>query len=148
MRDARREALSLLTALSVPASALLVIPPALTGFKPSVPAPAALPSAAFVVLTPEQESRALRRTKFAGAGDAPGLAVRHADLILNALPDDPPAPVVRLSDRARPPAPRRLGWRPPPYLPTSAAPPPALIPSEQDETPPCGFAKEDLLKID
>ncbi len=148
MRSARSEALSLAVALSLPAAVFLSFPYSALRFVPASP-PAERPaSSAFVDLTPEQEARAMQRAKTSGRSDPTDAAIRPSDLILRTLPDDVPAPVVRLSDRARPPAPERIGWRPPPYLPTRAAPVPAALPAETDAPPPSGFMKEDLLKLD
>lgn len=149
MRRARSEALSLAAALALPAAVFLSFPYSALRFVPSPAAAERPPSAAFVVLAPEEEARAMQRAKAAGRKGPADAAIRPSDLILNALPDDAPAPLVRLADRARPPAPGRIGWRPPPYLPTCAAPDPAAIPAERDETPPTrGFTREDLLKTD
>ena len=148
MRGIRSASLSLLTALSLPVAVLFVLPYAEIGFVPSEPDRASSPFAAFVVLTPEQEEKAMRRAKFAGSSDVAGVAVSHADLILSALPDDPPPPIVRLSDRVRPPAPARIGWRPTPYLPTCAAPAPAEIAPEREAPPAADFTREELLKLD
>ena len=147
MKDVRREFLSLLTALSLPIAVFLVLPYSSLWFAPADAPDAPAPFAAFVGLTPEQEAQAMRRAKSGGQGESAGLAFRPADLILSALPDDAPPPIVRLSDRARPPAPARVGFRPTPYLPTCAAPAPAVIPAEGD-APPGGFTKEELLKLD
>lgn len=148
MRSARSEALSLGVALALPVAVFLAFPYSALRFVPMPTAAERPPFAAFVTLTPEQEARAMQRAKTAGRSDPSGVAIRPSDLILRTLPDDAPAPVVRISDRARPPAPKRIGWRPSPYLPTCAAPAPAVLPSEQDEAPPFGFSKEQLLKLD
>ena len=148
MTGVRREFLSLLTALALPAAVFLSLPYSAVWFHGAeAPAPSA-PFAAFVVLTPEQEAQAMRRAKSAVSGEASAAAFRPADLILNALPDDAPPPIVRLSDRARPPAPGRVGWTPPPYLPSRAAPAPATIPSEKGEAETSGFTREELLRLD
>lgn len=148
MKSARRELLSLLTALSLPVAVSLVLPYSELWFMADDAPPPAAPFAAFVALTPEQEAQAMRRAKSGGQGEAAGLAFRPADLILSALPDDAPAPIVRLSDRARPPAPARIGFRPTPYLPTCAAPAPAVLPAERDAEPADGFTREELLRLD
>ena len=148
MKGVRREFLSLLTALSLPMAVFLVLPYSSLWFVPAETPDASAPFAAFVDLTPEQEAQAMRRAKSGGQGETTGFAFRPADLILSALPDDAPPPIVRLPDRARPPAPERVGFRPTPYLPSRAAPAPATIPSEQDAPTPFGFAREELLRLD
>ena len=150
MRRVRSEMLSLLAALALPVSVFCCLPySALRHMPQSLPSPgAARPFAAFVSLTPDEEAQAMRRAKSTGSGEPTDAAIRPDDLVLRELPDDPPTPLVRLSDRTRPPAPRRMDWRPPPYLPTCAAPPPTVIPTEQDEAPPFGFSTAELLKRD
>ena len=151
MRSTRSECLSLVTALALPAAVFLVFPySALLRFVP-VPAPTECPPfAAFATLTPEQEARAMQRAKTSVRRETANAAIRPSDLILRELPDDAPAPIVRISSRLRPPAAARVAWRPPPYLPSQAAPPPPAIVSEKDAAapPPAVFPKESLLKMD
>lgn len=148
MKRARNEFLSLLVALSLPVAVFCVLPYSTLWFAARESPMAPSPFAAFVSLTPEEEAQAMRRAKSAGAGEASGLSIRPSDLVMRVLSDDLPAPVVRLPDRARPPAPGRVRFRPPPYLPTRAAPAPTGIPAEKDVPPAVGFSKEDLLKAD
>lgn len=150
MRRVRSEMLSLLTALALPVTVFCLLPySALRRTpQPQLSQGTARPFAAFVSLTPDEEAQAMRRAKSTGSGEPADAAIRPDDLVLRELPDDPPTPLVRLSDRTRPPEPRRMDWRLPPYLPTCAAPAPAVIPAEQDEAPPFGFSKEQLLKLD
>ena len=148
MKGARREILSLLTALALPAAVFLVLPYSDIRFAANEASAPSAPFAAFVALTPEQEAQAMRRAKFGASAESGDAAFRPADLILNALPDDAPPPIVRLADRARPPASQRVGWTPPPYLPSRAAPAPATIPAEQDTPAPFGFTREELLRLD
>lgn len=148
MRSARSEALSLGAALALPAAVFLSFP--YSAFQ-SVPAPAASarpPFAAFVTLTPEQEARAMQRAKSSARRDAANAAIRTSDLILRELPDDAPAPVVRISARPRPPEPARVAWRSSPYLPSQAAPPAAEIAPEKDAEPTPAFPKAALLDFD
>ena len=148
MKGARREILSLLTALALPAAVFLVLPYSDIRFAANEASAPSAPFAAFVALTPEQEAQAMRRAKSGASAESGDAAFRPADLILNALPDDAPPPIVLLSDRARPPAPGRVGWTPPPYLPSRAAPAPATIPSEKGEAETSGFTREELLRLD
>lgn len=149
MKSVRSECLSLAVALALPAAALLALPYAdILGRTPAADVPAAAPFAAFVTLTDEQEAQAMQRAKFAGPGEASGARVRPVDLILSRLPDDPPASVVRLADRVRPPESPRRALRRTPYLPSRAAPPPAQIAPDPSPERPLGFSKEDLLQID
>lgn len=149
MKSVRSECLSLAVALTLPAAVLLTLPYAdLLGRPPAADVPASAPFAAFVTLTDEQEAQAMRRAKFAGSGEASGARVRPVDLILSRLPDDPPASVVRLADRVRPPEPPRRALRRTPFLPSRAAPPPARIAPDPLPARPLGFSKEDLLQID
>ena len=151
MRRVRSEMLSLLPARALPVAVFCSLPYSALRRTPH-PLPSqgvvARPFAAFVSLTPDEEAQVMRRAKSTGSGEPTDAAIRPDDLVLRELPDDPPTPLVRLSDRTRPPELRRMDWRPPPYLPTCAAPPPAVIPTEQDEAPPFGFSKEELLKLD
>lgn len=151
MRSARSECLSLVTALALPVAVFLSFPYSAFLWPVPVPFPAERPPfAALVILTPEQEARAMQRAKTSGRHETANAAIRPSDLILRELPDDAPMPVVRISSRLRPPAAVRIAWRPPPYLPTQAAPPPAVIAPEKDTagTTPAAFPKESLLRTD
>ena len=149
MRSARSEMLSLVTTLSIPAAVFCILPYSSFRLPPPAESRAPAPFAAFADLTPDEAAQAMRRAKSTGHGETADAAIRPDDLLLRSLPDDPPTPLVRLSDRTRPPNQARIGWRPPPYLPTRAAPGPATIPSEKDgEAQAPAFSRDDLLRIE
>ena len=149
MRSVKSEMLSAALALAVPAAVVCVLPYSALDFRAREAPAARPPFAAFVALDAEQEAKAMRRAKSAwqGAGAAAGAAIRPADLILDALPDDAPAPIVRIGDRARPPAPARVAFSPSPYLPTRAAKAPEQIPVEP-EAEETGFGREEMLRLE
>ena len=146
MRRVRHELPSLLAVLLLPAVALCAFPWSALTFRPRASAAAAPAFAAFVTLTPEQEAQAMRRAKTASTERA-DVAVPHADLILDELPDDVPQPVARLEDRARPPEPERPTWRPGAWQPSLAAPPPETIPADDEAAPELAFPRASLLRL-
>ena len=147
MRRMRSEIPSLAAVLALPAVAILAFPWQALTFRPQTSADAKPAFAAFVTLTPEQEAQAMRRAKTTPT-EAAGVAMPRVDLILGELPDDPPRPVARIEDRARPPAPPRRAWTPGAWLPSLAAPPPAQIPADDASEPKLPFSREELLRLD
>ena len=148
MRRMRSEISSLVAALTLPAVAILAFPWSALSFRPQAPAAAKPAFAAFVTLTPEQEAQAMRRAKTVSAETA-SAALPRADLLLGELPDDPPRPVSRIEDRARPDAAPRRAWTPGAWLPSQAAPRPAPIAADAAASEPeLAFPKAGLLRLD
>ncbi len=149
MRRMRSEISSLVAALTLPAVAVFAFPWSALSFRSQTPAAAKPAFAAFVTLTPEQEAQAMRRAKSATSVEAGGIVLPRADLLLGELPDDPPRPVSRIEDRARPDAAPRRAWTPGAWLPSQAAARPEPIAADGDASKSMlAFPKEDLLRLD
>lgn len=145
MRSLRSEATTLALALAVPVAVFCMLPYPELCFRARGAAERPEAFAAFVALDAEQEAQAMRRAKSAWRNAGDDMTIHPSDLIFETLPDDAPAPLVRIEDRARPAALANVPFRPSPYLPTCAAPPPAAIPVER-EPPALPFSREELLK--
>ncbi len=149
MRRMRSEISSLVAALALPAVAVFAFPWSALSFRPQSPAAPKPAFAAFVTLTPEQEAQAMRRAKAATSVEAGGVVLPRADLLLGELPGDPPRPVARIEDRARPDAAPRRAWTPGAWLPSQAAPRPAPIAADAAASEAAlAFPKEELLRLD
>ena len=148
MRRMRSEIPSLAAVLALPAVAILAFPWQALTFRPQTSADAKPAFAAFVTLTPEQDAQAMRRAKTVSAETA-SAALPRADLLLGELPDDPPRPVSRIEDRARPDAAPRRAWTPGAWLPSQAAPDPAPIAADAAASESeLAFPKAGLLRLD
>ncbi len=147
MRRLRNEIPSLIAVLTLPAVAIFAFPWSTLSFHPNVPSTTKSTFVAFVTLTSEQEDLVLRRAKTT-SGETAGGVVSHADLILGALPDDPPRPVARIEDREHPTAPSRRAWTPGAWLPSQAALRPAPLTSDDARAPSLPFPRDELLRLD
>lgn len=92
----------------------------------------------------------MRRAKSAGrGGDAADAQIRPDDLVLGSLPDDPPMPIGRIEERARPSGPGYVAPAPSPYLPSCAAPPPVTItPAAETDEATASFSRQELLEME
>ena len=149
MRSLRSEVVFLTLALAMPAVVFSVLPYSALRFRArDVPErPEAF--AAFVSLDDMQEQRAMRRAKSAWRNAGPDVTINPSDLIFEVLPDEAPAPLVRIEDRAKAAPPERVPFRPSSYFPTCAAPAAAPIPVEP-ETAAKTFPldpEEEMLKL-
>ena len=146
MRGIGRELLPLATVLAITAAIVLVLPYGAIGFKARSPAPAA-PAAAFITLSSEEEETAMRSAKTSWQGDADSSLRVRADLSFGELPAAKEASVLDVGERSRPPRFRDVGWAPPPFLPSRAAPPLKPIPPAETKKDAPPFSKEDLLSL-
>ena len=146
MRSLRSEAISLTLALALPAVVFCVLPYSALRFRARDVPERPTAFASFVSLDDMQEQRAMRRAKSAWRTAGLGVTINPSDLIFEILPDDAPAPLVRIEDRAKAAPPERVSFRPSPYLPTRAAPAATPIPVEP-ETSSAAFPREEMLKL-
>ena len=146
MRGIGREILPIVVVLAIPSAIVSVFPYGAIGFRAKTPSPKT-PSAAFVTLSAEEEETAMRAAKTSWQGDADSCLRVRADLSFGELPAAKEEPVLEVGERSRPPRFGDVGWEPPPFLPSRAAPPPRPIPPDeaQREDPP--FPREALLSL-
>ena len=146
MRGFGREILPILIVLAVPSAIVSIFPYGAIGFKAKAPSPKP-PAAAFITLSAEEEETAMRAAKTSWQGDADSCLRVRADLSFGELPAAKEEPVLGVGERSRPPRFGDVGWEPPPFLPSHAAPPlKPIAPGEaQKEAPP--FSREALLSL-
>jgi len=149
MRSVRQEALSVATVMAVPAALLSVFPFGVFSFKALSPQTVSKPSAAFVRLTAEEESDALRAAKTSWQADGAAGRDMWTYLPLGELPEDTRNGPI-LGDgvwigRQTAAAPVEYGT--PAWRPSQAADAPEKIPVIEESPRPPVFSKEELLKI-
>ena len=150
MRRTVNALLSVAGVLALPAAVVAVFPFGALSFR-AAPASTARPAAvAFVRLTDEEETAALRAAKTSWSSEAG--AVRHlrADLHFGNLPERANEPAIHIEDRLRRPPPRPYAPPTSPFLPSQAAAAPAKLPAAEGDEPaaPLPFPRKDLLKMD
>ena len=145
MRSLGSELSVLATVMAIPAWIGAIFPYSAIEFHAKAPA-AAMPSAAFVSLTAEEEASAMRAAKASWQGAAGGALQLRADLSLGELPTGKEPAVLGDDARTRPPRPGSVAWEPPPYLPSQAAPPPQKI-SDNTPPPPPTFPRKEMLEM-
>ena len=150
MKSIRQELVSLVAVLATPAALVAVFPYGVVGFK-AIPRQAACKSsAAFVRLTVEEESEALKAAKASWqAGSSSDMGMR-AYLPLGELPEDGQSGPI-LDDSVwtwlrTVPAPVEYGT--PTWSPSCAADAPAKIAAEPEAPHVPAFPKEELLKME
>ena len=150
MKSIRQELVSLVAVLATPAALIAVFPYGVVGFKAIPRQAASKPSAAFVHLTIEEESEALRAAKASWqAGSASDMGMR-AYLPLGELPEDGQNGPI-LDDSVwmwlrTMPAPVEYGT--PTWSPSFAADAPAKIAADAEGPHAPTFSKEELLRIE
>lgn len=150
MRSWSSELLTVSMVLSVPMGLALVFPHAAFGFKARPDGGYREPFAAFVRLSSEDERTALASAKSAWRSSSAAVVdERFGSLALGTLPAETHAagPLLSVGDRTSAPPPAFVGFAPPPFLPSAAASPPALIAPEEKTAEQPVFPREDLLKI-
>ena len=109
---------------------------------------AAAPSAAFVVLTEDQEDAAVQAAKTAWLASGGRRARGAGGFALGELPETDGGPILG-SEALLPPAapPPRVAWERSAWLPSAAAPAPQPIPPGERVRPPA-FSREEMLSIE
>ena len=145
MKSLGSELASLATTLAIPAWIGAVFPYAAIDFRATAP-DARQTSAAFVTLTAEEETAAMRAAKASWQVAAGGALQMRADLSFGELPTAREPAVLGDDARTRPQNPGTVGWEPPPYLPRLAAPPPLKI-VDNTPPPPPTFPRQEMLEM-
>lgn len=141
------ELASLFTVLAIPAGIAAIFPFSAIEFRARPVAPRE-PSVAFVTLSAEDETAAMRAAKTSWQGNAGNILRVRADLFLGDLPDGAEKATLDVAERSRPPRARDVDWAPPPYLPSLAAPPPQAIPEDAPDEEVQAFPREELLSLE
>ena len=132
--------------LAAVAAVAAIFPRRAVGFAAADPRPAE-PSAAFVVLTEDEEDEAVRAAKTAWL--ASGGRRGGGGLPLGALPEMESGPILG-GEVLLPPAkePRPVEWGKSAWRPSAAAPAPQPIPSDARARPEPAFSRAELLSIE
>lgn len=142
----RHEILSFSLVVSLPVAMALVFPYEAIGFKARGTASPGIAYAAFVTLSAEEESVAMKAARASWRVSASD--VRAAELQIEELPERPVSAVLGFGDRS-PLAPvKALSYELPPYVPSSAAPAPRKLPLRSGPGNVPAFSKKELLGAD
>ena len=149
MKPVQVDLTSFLTVLTVTAAVALAFPYGAVGFRPAPDAGRPQASAAFVVMSADEQATAMRAAKTSWQVDAGGVRRLRVDLSVGELPEDPAASSMDIGVRPSRSAVPPTGYRPAAYPRSFAAPPAAALPKTAGETArELPFAKSELLKID
>ena len=132
--------------LAAVAAVAAIFPRRAVGFVAGDPRPAR-PSAAFVVLTEDEEDEAVKAAKTAWL--ASGGRRGRGGLPLGALPETEGGPILG-AEALLPPArePQPVEWGKSAWRPSAAAPAPQPIPSDARAMPKSAFSRAELLSIE
>ena len=148
MRSLRHELFSLASVLAVPAAVALFFPYEAVSFRATSVSAESPASAAFVTLSPEQESAALVAARTSWQTDAAARQHRHVRLSLGELPEGPTGPLLDVGTLMRPAAsPEPVVYRPAGWQPSLGAERPARLIQEQETRTTPAFSREELLKL-
>ena len=148
MKSLGGELTSLAVTLAIPAAVVCVFPYGAAEFRAADPAATADPAAAFLTLSPEEESAATHAAKASWQGSREGAQNIRADLSFGELPKAREPEVLDVGSRTRLPPPANMAWQAPPLLPRMAAPPPPQIAPEPPEPDKPPFPRDEMLRID
>ena len=148
MRSVRRDVVSFLEAFILPSALVVSFPFYAVSYKPSAQEAGEPFTAAFVTLSPEEESAAMRVAKSSWQRENVRSTWMRVDLSAGALPEPPAVSVMDSPDATR--AGRRISaaYGMPPMSPSEAAPPPATIPPMPAVRSAQPFARDELLTLD
>ena len=149
MRKLRSELMSILTVLAVTVAVALTFPFGAVGFRPRPDRARPRSSAAFVVMSADEQATAMRAAKTSWQVDAGGVRRLRVDLSVGELPEDPAASSMDIGVRPSRSVVPTVGYQPSAYPLTQAAAPCAGISRAEAEPvrePP--FPKAELLKLD
>lgn len=146
MRSIGRELPPFLAVLAITAAILSVLPYKAAWFRAGR-RPTPTPAAAFVTLSPEEEMAAMRAAKTSWQGDADSSLRMRADLSFGELPAAKEDSVLDVGERTRPAVFRGVGWAPPPFLPSRAAPPLRQLPPQEAQGENPAFTRDELLSL-
>ncbi len=146
MRSLRHEILSTASVLSIPLGIVLAFPSEAIRFRASsVPARRAA-AAAFVSLTPEQQSEALAAAKTAWQSDASARPVLR--LPFGELPEEPQEPLLDIGTCARPAGSTTpLPYSPRGWEPSLRSGAPRALTAEPAVDSAAAFSRDELLKL-
>lgn len=148
MKSLGSEMASVLTVLAVPVGIASVFPYGVFAFRATACPRVVKPAAAFVRLTPDEESRAMRAAKTSWQGDGSSARNARADIFFSELPAETLPMVLPEKERRRTFEMPVVGCGQSPFLPSlRAAPPARVLPAERQEEP-LPFPRDELLKID
>ena len=148
MRSLRHELFSTSVVLALPAAIVFAFPRSAIEFKANAAPPARPAQVAFVTLSEDESASILGSARTAWQADASTGRRMSIRLPLGELPEESEGPLIDVglaTRRAEEPEP--VAYRPPPWRPSFAAPPPARIAagSEEKVSPP--FSRDELLSI-
>lgn len=148
MRSLRHELFSLTSVLAVPAAVALFFPYEAVSFKATSASAESRASAAFVTLTPEQESAALVAARTSWQADAAVRQRRHVRLPLGELPEGPAGPLLDVETMMRSAdVPEPIAYRPAAWKPSLGSARPARLSQEPEARTMPAFSREELLKL-
>lgn len=145
MKSLGRELSSVAATLAIPAAVACIFPYAAVGFRAHEPAPSAN-AAAFVSLTADEETAAMRAAKASWQSSREGAMSLRADLSFGELPQVREPALLAVEARTRQPRPEFMEFRAPPFMPRLAAPPPPPIGSEPPTPNAPPFPRDELLR--
>ncbi len=147
MKSRRSDAVALLTVLAVPLSVAWVFPYSAIGYRLPQAKPARPAFAALVSLSAVAEQAAVKAAKTSWRNGDDGVVHLRPDLELGELPESQPVPVMPISSRVSAPLPPPLKPGRSAYLPSLAAPPPAIIRPDAASSPEPAFSRQEMLEI-
>ena len=151
MRAIRSVVVSVAMVLLSVASVAVVLPYGATTFAPRADCAAHRAFAAFVTLSPAEESAAMKAAKSSWNVDVGAVRHMRAELFVRELPKGRDEPALGLADRMSRREPATMSPGLSPFLPSLAAPPPERIAPDaqgaKDDAEPT-FARDELLKMD
>ena len=147
MRSLGSELATVVTVLSIPAGIALVLPYEAFEFKAMTRTEQTAPVAAFVRLSPEQETRAMLAAKTSWQDDGSARRQR-ADIYFAELPEESFPSVMPDRERRRDVRAPIVSCEITPFLPSRRAAPPVRIVPDAKVEDPLPFPREELLKID
>lgn len=139
--------MSVATVLALPACIALVLPYGAFEFRADVRPERMSPSAAFVRLSPEDETKAMLAAKTSWQNDG-SARLQRADIYFAELPEESLLSVMPDRERRRNVQAPVVGCETSPFLPSRRASPPVRIPLDAKPEEPLPFPREELLKID
>ena len=150
MMDRRGNLLSVAVALASVGGVAVSFPFDAVSFRPQSPGERPV-FAANVSLSEKEESAAMKAAKNSWNAEAGSVRSLRAELRFGELPEVEGEPALGIADRLAWPSPAPVEPGLSPYLPSLAAPPPAVIKPDKDgadESPVPAFPREERLKMD
>ena len=147
MKLSRRAAATMLTTLALPVAVVMSFPYSAVSFRAAEERTSPAPSVALISLSPEEEDLAIRATKGIWRGEVSAAERVRTWLPLVELPEDEEGPIMDMNFTL--PAGRRklIAYRPPPLMPSMAAPAVAPLGVEPQTSSQTTFSRKELLEL-